>query len=106
MPAHRLFVYGTLIQQDLLRRLLGKAPPAVDASLDHYRRYRLRGRAYPGIRYSHHDRVEGRLLAGLSVAQLRTLDHYEGSEYRRVRVGVNTPEGRQSAWVYVLRRPA
>lgn len=106
MPGHRLFVYGTLKQADLLRRLLGKVPPAVDASLDHYCRYRLRGRPYPGIRHRRHDHVDGRLLSGLSATQLRALDHYEGSEYRRTRVWVNTGRGKLPAWVYVLRRPA
>jgi len=106
LPGHRLFVYGTLKQEDLLRRLLGKVPPAVDASLNHYRRYRLRGRAYPGIRYRHHDHVDGRLLSGLSATQLQALDRYEGSEYRRTRVRVKTPTGKLPAWVYVLRRPA
>jgi len=101
-----LFVYGTLKQEALLRRLLGKVPPAVDASLDHYRRYRLRGRPYPGIRYRRHDRVDGRLLSGLSLAQLRILDRYEGGEYRRTRVRVNTQMGKQVSWVYVLSLPA
>lgn len=106
MPGHQLFVYGTLTREDLLRRLLGRVPPVVEASLDHYRRYRLRGRHYPGIRYRRNHHVDGRLLTGLSAVQLQVLDHYEGSEYRRARVRVNTPKGKQAAWVYVLRRPA
>ena len=106
MTGHRLFVYGTLMQEELLRRLLQRVPPAVPAILANYHRSRLPGRSYPGIRYVRNRQVDGYLLTGLSTAQLQRLDRYEGSEYRRARVRVDTAQGRRVTWVYLLRRPA
>jgi gamma-glutamylcyclotransferase (GGCT)/AIG2-like uncharacterized protein YtfP len=106
LPAHPLFVYGTLMQDAVLERLLHRPPASQAATLNHYRRFRLPGRSYPGIRYCRHHQVRGRLLAGLDRIQLRRLDRYEGAEYRRVRVQVTAGGRKFPAWAYVARRRA
>jgi gamma-glutamylcyclotransferase (GGCT)/AIG2-like uncharacterized protein YtfP len=47
--AHRLFVYGTLMDAWMMRRLIGRVPEGREARLRGYERCRLRGRPYPGL---------------------------------------------------------
>ncbi|AQK68394.1 AIG2-like protein [Zea mays] len=47
---HSVFVYGTLMEEEVVRVLLGRAPPSSSpALLPDHRRFSLRGRVYPAI---------------------------------------------------------
>ena len=46
---HSVFVYGTLMAEEVVRVLLGRAPPSSPALLPGHRRFSLRGRVYPAI---------------------------------------------------------
>ena len=80
---HRLFVYGTL------------AEPAVCA------RHAVRGEAYPAIVAKSNGLVKGIIYKDISQAELDALDAYEGDEYGRIRVFVETEADKIQAWVYV-----
>lgn len=47
-----LFVYGTLMDEDVVRSAMGRLPEAKPAVLRGYRRYKLRNRLYPGVQKS------------------------------------------------------
>jgi gamma-glutamylcyclotransferase (GGCT)/AIG2-like uncharacterized protein YtfP len=98
-----LFVYGTLLSAQIRERVLGRAVPVRTARLTGYRRLALAGRSYPGLVRALHGQVTGLLVEGLGKADLRQLDRYEGQEYRRRLLRVDTPSGRQRAWVYLPR---
>jgi gamma-glutamylcyclotransferase (GGCT)/AIG2-like uncharacterized protein YtfP len=80
----RLFVYGTLLDATLVRRLTGQPANARPARLAGFRRVRLRGTPYPtlargrGTVYGAVLRVDGRAF--------RRLNAYEGPRYRLHRV--------------------
>jgi len=79
-----LFVYGTLMDPDILRLLIGRVPEMSDASMLGFRRYGLKGRAYPGTVREDGARVVGKLLVGLSDAEMEIMDEYEDEDYERI----------------------
>ncbi|MFC0040444.1 gamma-glutamylcyclotransferase family protein [Actinomadura rayongensis] len=92
-----LFVYGTLQFPDVLKALIGRVPGLEPAALAGWRAAALPGRIYPGL-VSAAGTVHGVLLSGLTLAEWRILDAFEGPEYDRRPVLLL--DGR-SAWVYV-----
>jgi len=100
----RLFVYGTLLDGFIQKRLIGHCPASKTATLIGYRRVRMRDEPWPSIRPSRFGNVEGKILFGLSTQQLRKLDLYEGKAYRRKRVRPRFHEGGFcNTWVYLAR---
>lgn len=97
----RLFCYGTLCDPAVMRRVCGRLPASLPAQLQGFTRYALTGRPYPGLRRGRGAPVDGILYTGLARGHLRRLDEFEGHEYRRTRVRVETARGRILAWVYV-----
>ena len=88
-----LFVYGTLMADEVLIALLNRAPKRRTAFLRGYVRGTVRGESYPGIMPSPKEptqdhKVEGLLIEDLSSRELRALDYYEDDDYERVEVTV------------------
>jgi gamma-glutamylcyclotransferase (GGCT)/AIG2-like uncharacterized protein YtfP len=99
--ADALFVYGTLRDPEVCTRLLGRMPQSAPARLQGFIRQAVRGEPYPAIVPEGTRSVEGLLLFGLSAPELAALDAYEGDEYGRIEVSVETDAGQARAWVYV-----
>ncbi len=99
----RLFTYGTLMYPELMAALCGRELQWRPATLLGYRRRALRGAAYPVVVSAPSERVEGRLYEGLCSAEIRRLDRYEGQEYRRESVELETDAGPVYAWCYLLK---
>ena len=97
-----LFAYGTLQIPEILQHLLGRTLPATHAVLAGYRCFRLGDKPYPAIIEQPHARVSGLLHAGVSDAELRLLDRYEGELYERRLVDLQTAAGVLPGFVYVL----
>jgi gamma-glutamylcyclotransferase (GGCT)/AIG2-like uncharacterized protein YtfP len=97
---HRLFAYGTLEQPALMAALTGRVPRSGPAKLPGHRRGRLPMRTYPGLAIDAGSEVAGTLYSGLTSRELGLLDRYEGPEYRRVLMYLQTDGGRRRAWVY------
>jgi gamma-glutamylcyclotransferase (GGCT)/AIG2-like uncharacterized protein YtfP len=97
----RLFAYGTLTDPEICGGLLGRMPTSIPAVLRGYARHDVRGEAYPAIVPQHGGSVRGRLYGDLSAGDLALLDAYEGDEYSRSRVEVDTGQERVTAWAYV-----
>ncbi|MCF6525196.1 gamma-glutamylcyclotransferase [Streptomyces sp. JJ36] len=76
-----LFVYGTLRFPEILRRLLGRVPPAEPAAVPGWRAAALAGRPYPGLVPAPGAVAPGILLTGLTAGEWAALDAFEGAEY-------------------------
>jgi gamma-glutamylcyclotransferase (GGCT)/AIG2-like uncharacterized protein YtfP len=99
----RLFAYGTLMLPALVQALLGRRVHARPARLEGFARYRMRGRPYPGIVAMPGAATQGVLIEGLTPADVRRLDAFEGTLYQRRRVEVTAAGGaRLPAETYVI----
>lgn len=104
MPS-RLFVYGTLQDDRLVERLLGRRLAWQPAVLEGYCRRLDTSIGYPVVHPLAGASVDGRLLEDVDHDALAALDAYEGREYRRVTVRVQTRNGRAvDAFAYVPTR--
>jgi gamma-glutamylcyclotransferase (GGCT)/AIG2-like uncharacterized protein YtfP len=94
-----LFLYGTLLEFDVLRRFVPPPLMLQPAALGGRRRVYLRGEAYPTL-VPHTGHVKGALLR-VDTAALRRLRKYEGPRYRLVPVRPRTIGGtvRAHAWI-------
>ena len=105
--AEKLFVYGSLQSQAVLKVLLGRVPRRRRAILNGYSRFRVPGRTYPGINEDVNGTVDGNLLSDLTVSETALLDSFEGDEeYVKRKVEVFEEEYRDErvdAYAYVFR---
>jgi hypothetical protein len=93
-----LFVFGTLLDRDLLAQVLGRDISDLrftPAALDGYRRRRARGESFPILVPQPGGRVDGLLIHGLTAADVARLRFFEAG-YELSPIQVATPEGRYS----------
>jgi hypothetical protein len=76
----RLFLYGTLLDPDLMAKLAGRPIPVVPATLHGWRRVAPPGGRYPTLRRAR-DTVIG-AVATVNHRALARLTAYEGPAYR------------------------
>jgi gamma-glutamylcyclotransferase (GGCT)/AIG2-like uncharacterized protein YtfP len=106
MKTPRLFVYGTLMNDDLVRYLAGRPLPWRPAVLEGYCRTLDSSIGYPVVHPLAGASVDGRILEEIDEQMLTAVDTYEGDLYRRVVVRVQTSDGRNvDAYMYVPRQP-
>ncbi|TGD76208.1 gamma-glutamylcyclotransferase [Mangrovimicrobium sediminis] len=78
-----IFVYGTLLNDEVLSILFDQPLSKVGARLPGYRRVTVSGQMFPAIRPDGNSSVEGALLTGLDQCAIALLDEYEGRFYQR-----------------------
>ncbi|HHN65745.1 MAG TPA: gamma-glutamylcyclotransferase [Nitrospirae bacterium] len=102
---HSLFVYGTLMWPEVLRAVIGRTCCQMqEAVLYGFKRCRVRGEIYPAIKKAPRSKVVGKLVRDLTEKELRLLDEYEGGEYERIQVRVNTASNREEdVFTYVIK---
>ncbi|MFI5031321.1 MAG: gamma-glutamylcyclotransferase family protein [Reyranellales bacterium] len=90
----RFFFYGTLLDSDVARLVLGRRlPPGafVPAELPGHARRRVKGATYPIVVRDPRSQVGGAIVGGLSARDVKRLAAYEGPRYRiaqlKVRIG-------------------
>ena len=83
-----LFVYGSLLFPDLVTELTGKSFRSSPATLDGFKRYRVKGCDYPAIIKAPGANVEGLLIENVDESSLEILVFFEGNEYRKQQVTV------------------
>ncbi|KAL3139669.1 hypothetical protein ABBQ38_003985 [Trebouxia sp. C0009 RCD-2024] len=82
--AHTVFVYGTLLSEEIVKILLRRNPDSYAATVQGYSRYRIKGRVYPAILPTlPSDELTGMVLCGLSEQEFEILDEYEDEDYYR-----------------------
>ena len=100
-----LFCYGTLLESQIMRMVIGKEYTMQDATLLGYSRYLVKGGDYPGVVQNPQGEAEGKLCLGVTSSDLKKLDRFEGELYRRQLVRVKAPYNRTvNAWCYVVPR--
>jgi gamma-glutamylcyclotransferase (GGCT)/AIG2-like uncharacterized protein YtfP len=96
----QIFVYGTLMAEQVVTSLLGRMPSHTKARVVGYTRHPVRDVVYPAVvpvtittRAEEDDddvvgaaAVEGLLLQDLAPGEVQSLDWYEGTDYKRVTV--------------------
>ena len=107
MPPDPMFFFGTLMDEDVLRAVLGHPLTALGlqpARLAGWRRVGIAGRSYPMLIPHATGWVDGVLVYGLDERDRRRLDFYEGPEYRMGIVTVRAAEyGDLPAGTYLCR---
>ncbi|CAL9041628.1 AIG2-like protein D isoform X1 [Musa acuminata AAA Group] len=86
---HNVFVYGTLMADEVVRTILKRVPPASPAVLNDYHRFSIKGRVYPAILPAESKKVKGRVLLGITDQELDKLDSFEDVEYERRTVEIS-----------------
>ena len=92
----RYFFYGTLIDPDIRRHVMGiHAPASVEpARLMGWRRFSLKGISFPIARADRTASIDGVLARGLDEEAGRLLDIYEGPGYGRTTVSALDARGK------------
>jgi gamma-glutamylcyclotransferase (GGCT)/AIG2-like uncharacterized protein YtfP len=93
MATTPLFVYGSLMHPKILMGVLGRSDllglDIAPAWLKGFHRYKVENVAYPAVLATDKSAtVDGLLVRGLTDAEMRALDEFEGSSYRRTSVQV------------------
>ncbi len=99
-PMERLFVYGTLKDEAVQTRLIGRAVELAPNTLKGYQISSLTPtleKSYLVLDPNPNQVVEGYTIE-VSLWELIQIDEYEGNAYRRIRV---TLRDGTAAWVYV-----
>jgi gamma-glutamylcyclotransferase (GGCT)/AIG2-like uncharacterized protein YtfP len=88
-----LFVYGSLMFDEVWLQLLGRKHQTLNANLTGYRRVQIHGQVYPGLKNDMQCIVDGVLVFNLSPNEIEKLDRFEGCDYQRESVNVSGDDG-------------
>lgn len=102
--APAVFVYGTLMDTEVLALALGRQPDGLGqeaASIAGYARRRVQGQRYPMLIARSAGKVDGVLIDGLAPADINRLRAFEGRGYLLGPCRVITRTGRRAAWVFL-----
>ncbi|CBI20800.3 unnamed protein product, partial [Vitis vinifera] len=102
---HAVFVYGSLLADEVVAVLLNRVPQSSAAVLHNFHRFSIKGRVYPAILPVENKKVTGRVLLGVTDPELNILDTFEDVEYDRRTVEVSLMDGPEKlqAKTYVWR---
>lgn len=84
-----VFVCGPLASGRVLKRLLGRVPVVVPASVSGWRKVAVQGDPFPGLVRHEHGTSTGHVLVGLTERELSVLDLFEHPRYEAVGVVPN-----------------
>ncbi|KAK1551448.1 hypothetical protein QYE76_018266 [Lolium multiflorum] len=87
--AHSVFVYGSLMADEVVSAILNRVPASSPALLTDYHRFSVKDRIYPAILPVESKKVAGRVIMGISDAELIVLDAFEDYEYVRRTVQIS-----------------
>lgn len=98
-----LFVYGTLLDQEIFQRVTGVRRQGVAGVPADYERRPVRGEVFPAIIARSGATVSGLVYADISPAVMDLLDQYEGELYQRREVVIRLVDhGTVLAETYIL----
>ncbi|KAI5403454.1 hypothetical protein KIW84_050866, partial [Lathyrus oleraceus] len=98
--SHSVFVYGTLLADEVVRTVINRVPQSAPATLSDYHRYKIKDRVYPAILPVQTKKVTGRVLLDISGPELHLLDEFEDVEYTRNEVEVLFTDNSENLRVY------
>ncbi|XP_028113143.1 AIG2-like protein D isoform X3 [Camellia sinensis] len=94
---HQVFVYGSLLSDEVVRVLLKRVPQSCPAILDGFHIFSIKECVYPAIIPVENKKVTGKVLLGITLPELDILDTFEDVEYNRCTVEVSLMHGGFSA---------
>lgn len=97
---HKVFVYGSLQAEEVVKVLLKRIPQTLSATLDNYQRFSIKERVYPAILPVEDKKVTGKVLSGITDPELLVLDAFEDVEYERRTVDVTLTDTSEKLQVY------
>jgi len=100
-----IFVYGTLLNNEILDIILGHTPEKHTAYLEGYKRVTVLGEKYPAIFPEEGCTVAGALITGLNDADIARLDDYEDICYSRQAVVVTLEDSTPHDCMTYIYRP-
>ncbi len=98
---HKLFVYGTLQFPEILQKITGKLFVAKPASLNDFKRYKVKNAEYPAIVPKPGAITHGFILENVDEASLKAIDFFEGYSYKKIEVTVLVSTKKVTAYTYV-----
>uniref|UniRef100_A0A0D3F0J6 Putative gamma-glutamylcyclotransferase n=1 Tax=Oryza barthii TaxID=65489 RepID=A0A0D3F0J6_9ORYZ len=101
--SHRVFVYGTLMAEEVVRVLIGRSPSSSPAVLPNYQRFSIKRRVYPAILPVDGKEVSGKVFKGITDRELNVLDIFEDEEYvkRTVEISLTDTSEKLLAYAYI-----
>ncbi|MCG6938464.1 MAG: gamma-glutamylcyclotransferase [Gammaproteobacteria bacterium] len=100
-----IFVYGTLLFEDVWNRVVRHRYEKLPAILPGYKRLSIKGKNYPGLVKSFNSSVEGVVYFDVTAQDIKRLDKFEGRYYRKIPVRVLCKDGHKvNARAYVFNR--
>jgi len=84
----KLFVYGTLLFDQIMIRVCRKTFPSRKAILPDHARFRVRSAPYPAVIYRKGSSVDGIVYLDIDGVSLQILDAFEGAYYERISVDI------------------
>jgi gamma-glutamylcyclotransferase (GGCT)/AIG2-like uncharacterized protein YtfP len=106
MSSAVLFAYGTLLDAEIWRRVVGESLPNLPGKCRGFAAYWVDGAEYPGmIAESPATETLGRAFLGVENSVLARLDAYEGQHYTREIVEVDCSDGlTRRCWTYLWKK--
>jgi len=93
------FVFGSLMDMDILSAVLGRAVPESDCRIAHadgFKRVRIAGVSYPAMIPSPGATAEGLAVSNLSPRDVARLAAYEGANYEARPIALRLEDGSQA----------
>lgn len=100
----RFFFYGTLMDRDVVARVVGRPVMAAalkPASLRGWRRTGVHGASYPVVVHDKAGRVDGVTLDNVSRGEARRLAAYEGPRYSLIQAFADLPAGPRAVFLFI-----
>jgi len=99
-----VFAYGTFLFPQIMTAITGREHDGQKAWINNFAAFKVTGDIYPGIWPLEGVQTEGILYHNVSKEELEAMDRYEGEEYSRELLPVETEDGEiHKVWVYVFR---
>lgn len=92
-----IFTYGSLMFERVWHHVVAGHYARLPATLQGFRRQRVRGASYPSLQRCEGHAIAGILYLGVAPADVAALDAFEGEDYRRITVQVALPPPAGSA---------
>ena len=99
----KLFVYGTLIFDEILSELLKRKFVSAPGLLENYEMKKFLNAEYPGIIAEKNSRVSGKIIFNINAQDIAILDAYEGVMYKRRILKVKTNSKEYDCQVYIVK---
>ncbi len=96
-PSNTIFIYGTLLDSDILRLVLGREVAAkhhLTATLSGYAKYTYPGDSFPILQTQLDAQATGAVLLELTAEDIDRMHFYEGDEYGFAEIVVTLDDGR------------